>query len=92
VRCLVSGASGHLGSRLAKRLVDEGHEVAALVRSTSDLRRLTPVLAKVTLIHGDMVDLAGVDTEVMAFRPDVVSISRGSGSAGCSATMRARSP
>ncbi len=35
MRSLVTGAGGFLGSHLAKMLVDEGHEVRALVRSSS---------------------------------------------------------
>ncbi|MFH0962637.1 MAG: NAD-dependent epimerase/dehydratase family protein [Planctomycetota bacterium] len=36
MRAFVTGATGMLGSRLAERLVADGHEVTVLVRSTSD--------------------------------------------------------
>ena len=33
---LVTGASGFIGGHLSQRLVEEGHPVRCLVRSTSD--------------------------------------------------------
>jgi nucleoside-diphosphate-sugar epimerase len=43
LKCVVTGASGFLGSALARRLVEEGHEVHAVVRQlpTSDDRPQT---------------------------------------------------
>ena len=38
--CLVTGASGFIGGRLAQRLVGEGYQVRCLVRSSSDTSRL----------------------------------------------------
>jgi oxidoreductase len=38
--CLITGASGFIGGRLAQRLVAEGHRVRCLVRASSDTSRL----------------------------------------------------
>jgi acetylornithine/succinyldiaminopimelate/putrescine aminotransferase/nucleoside-diphosphate-sugar epimerase len=38
--CLVTGATGFIGGRLAKRLVREGHAVRCLVRESSDISAL----------------------------------------------------
>ncbi|MFI4989336.1 MAG: aminotransferase class III-fold pyridoxal phosphate-dependent enzyme [Solirubrobacterales bacterium] len=38
--CLVTGASGFIGGRLAKRLVAEGYQVRCLVRAASDTSQL----------------------------------------------------
>ena len=37
---LVTGATGFLGGRLARRLVDEGYPVRALVRKSSNMAAL----------------------------------------------------
>ncbi|MBW2709345.1 MAG: NAD-dependent epimerase/dehydratase family protein [Deltaproteobacteria bacterium] len=37
---LVTGAAGFVGSAVARCLLDDGHDVRALVRPTSDLRNL----------------------------------------------------
>src|SRR5262245_2460229 len=40
MKVLVTGATGFLGSHVADLLCERGHEVRALVRKTSDTRRL----------------------------------------------------
>ncbi len=55
----MTGATGFLGGALARRLVDDGHDVAALVRrpeAATDLRDLG-----VTLVPGDLDDTAALD-------------------------------
>jgi len=54
----VTGATGMVGSHLARRLLDEGWRVRALVRPTSD----TALLREwgVDLVEGDIGDAAGV--------------------------------
>ncbi|HXC65516.1 MAG TPA: NAD(P)H-binding protein, partial [bacterium] len=37
---LVTGANGHIGSRIVKRLLDRGRRVRALVRKSSNLAGL----------------------------------------------------
>ncbi|WP_435358501.1 NAD-dependent epimerase/dehydratase family protein [Haloarchaeobius sp. DFWS5] len=36
MRCFLTGATGFVGGRLARRLLDDGHEVVALVRNPED--------------------------------------------------------
>ncbi len=68
-RCLITGASGFVGSNLAAHLSGQGWNVNCLVRPTSDTRRLhaigrEPVLgapktaSRVELIHGTLDDEA----------------------------------
>ncbi len=58
MRCLVTGASGHLGSFLTERLVREGAEVFALVRPESDLWRLADVIDRITIVRAELGDLS----------------------------------
>ncbi len=55
MRILLTGASGFLGSHIAEQLDQQGVEVRALVRPTSDTRFLES-LEHVTLVSGSMSD------------------------------------
>jgi nucleoside-diphosphate-sugar epimerase len=58
VRALVTGATGFLGSRVARQLVDSGEDVRVLARPTSDISRLTGL--DLTIVHGDVTDRSSV--------------------------------
>jgi nucleoside-diphosphate-sugar epimerase len=53
-RCLITGASGFIGGRLAVRLVRDGWQVRCLVRPTSDISRLEGL--DVEIVVGDLQD------------------------------------
>lgn len=55
MKILVTGANGFLGSWVTKALVNEGHEVFALVRPKSDISELKGVECK--YVHGDVTDV-----------------------------------
>ncbi|WP_415063549.1 NAD-dependent epimerase/dehydratase family protein [Bdellovibrio sp.] len=55
MKVLVTGANGFLGSWVTKALVNEGHEVYALVRPKSDISELDGVDCK--YVHGDVTDI-----------------------------------
>jgi nucleoside-diphosphate-sugar epimerase len=57
-RCLITGASGFVGSNLARRLCDEGWEVRCLVRSSSRLEQLESL--PVERIQGSFDDAASL--------------------------------
>jgi len=58
VTSLVTGASGFVGSHVARLLVARGEHVRVLIRRTSDLRAVQGLPA--TLIEGDLLDLSSL--------------------------------
>ena len=62
MRLLVTGASGFVGSHTVRKLVNDGHEVAALVRQDSSLWRLEDLVGRFKvsrLLGGSSGSLAG---------------------------------
>lgn len=59
---LMTGATGKVGSRLAKRLVAHGHSVRALVRDPSRAAEL--VDQGITLVTGDLLEAASLPAAV----------------------------
>jgi CDP-paratose synthetase len=59
VKLLVTGASGFLGSHLIRAFLTDGHDVVALKRSTSDLRRLADISAELAFYD---IDSCGAST------------------------------
>lgn len=70
-RALVTGASGFVGSHLARRLVEEGWEVHVLLRAGSSLAPLAPILDRLTL-HRSSGATAELTEIVRAAAPDAV--------------------
>jgi nucleoside-diphosphate-sugar epimerase len=58
MRALITGATGFLGSHLARQLVERGDQVVALVRTTSDRSRLDGLAVDEAI--GDVTDAASV--------------------------------
>lgn len=55
MKVLVTGANGFLGSWLTKALIQDGHDVYALVRANSDLSELKGIPCH--YVYGDVTDL-----------------------------------
>jgi dihydroflavonol-4-reductase len=58
VKALVTGATGFVGSAVARRLLRDGHHVRVLVRATSDRRNLQGL--DVDVIEGDLTKAASL--------------------------------
>lgn len=72
MRCLVTGASGHLGSYLTERLVKEGAQTSVLVRPQSDLWRLSDVIERINVLRADLSDLKSIAPLINELRPEAV--------------------
>lgn len=72
MRCLVTGATGHLGVPLVRLLVENGCEVAVLVRPSSDLTRWGEAGSKVQTITGDLSDVAASAKAISDFAAQTV--------------------
>jgi UDP-glucose 4-epimerase len=72
MRVLVTGASGHIGSFVARRLLRDGHEVIAGVRASSDLWRLEGLTDSIELATIDLATLTADPGAIAATRPEVV--------------------
>jgi uncharacterized protein YbjT (DUF2867 family) len=57
-KCLVTGASGFIGTHLVRALIERGDEVSCLVRRTSKLVNLNGL--PVQLVQGDITDAASL--------------------------------
>jgi GDPmannose 4,6-dehydratase len=73
-RALITGISGQDGSYLAELLLDKGYEVHGLVHGSADGRfeRLEPVLDRLTLYPGDLLDENSLVSVLRQSAPDEV--------------------
>ncbi len=67
MRVLLTGASGFIGSHVARIALAEGHEVVALVRPGSSLRRLDDIRGRLKILEGDLRDALALRLD----KPDV---------------------
>jgi UDP-glucose 4-epimerase len=70
MRCLVTGASGLIGSHLTRLLVEHGHTVAAMVRPSSDLWRITDILDRIELLPAELGDIDSAADRIANAAPE----------------------
>ncbi|HSS64941.1 MAG TPA: hopanoid-associated sugar epimerase [Gammaproteobacteria bacterium] len=66
MKTLITGASGFVGAAVARRVLDAGHRVRALVRKDSDPRNLEGL--KIDVVVGDLRDRDSLDAAVSGCR------------------------
>jgi len=74
MKILVIGATGDVGSETAKIAVEKGHQVRALVRSTSNRDKLGTAKSKVEFVEGDILDKASLEKAMEGMEALVISI------------------
>lgn len=70
MRIFLAGASGVIGVRLVRLLIDSGHEVAGMTRTPEKIEMLGALGADPILC--DVFDAHGLRDAVVSFRPQVV--------------------
>ena len=70
MRVLLTGATGFIGSHVARALLRDGHEIHALIRPTSDTRRIQDILPKLQTISGDVLEPASLAAHVQRLQPE----------------------
>jgi UDP-glucose 4-epimerase len=72
VRVLVTGASGHVGSFVVRRLLRDGHHVIAGARPESDLWRIAEIVDRVELVRFELASPTTMPETISGARPEVV--------------------
>lgn len=72
MKILITGGGGFLGSALAGALLARGDEVAAFDTNLGALAPVAQANRRLTLLAGDITDLANVAQAMLAARPDAV--------------------
>ena len=62
MRCLVTGASGFLGSHLTRELIRRGHAVTLLLRPGSNVGLIEDCLGVSRVVYGDLQNLLGLQS------------------------------
>ncbi len=65
----ITGATGFIGSHLARRLVSQGARVSALMRPGSSTRRVTDILDRMQVFEGDLSDLGALQRMLATAKP-----------------------
>ena len=64
MKVLITGATGLVGSAVARRFLSENHEVFALVRPGADKRLLADNHPKLTWLEGDILDILSLEEAI----------------------------
>jgi UDP-glucose 4-epimerase len=74
VNVLITGILGFIGSNLAKKLVDDGHEVYGVARRVANrnLEVIGDIIQDITLVSGDISDYVSIRNAVKTANPDVI--------------------
>lgn len=69
---LITGATGFIGSHLARRLLEEGAEVHVLLKKDSNQFRIQDILGNLTVWYGDLRDYPSICLCIKNSRPQII--------------------
>jgi len=70
--CVVTGATGFVGSHLCDYLLTQDMEVSGLARWRSPIDNIRHCIDKVKLVYGDLLDLSSVLRCIELIKPDII--------------------
>lgn len=71
MQVFLTGATGFIGSHVARRLVREGHRVTALLRPGCDTRRIDDLLPSLQVLEGDLFASEGLGASLKEVAPEL---------------------
>ncbi|MFB3923207.1 MAG: NAD-dependent epimerase/dehydratase family protein [Terriglobia bacterium] len=71
MRVLVTGAAGFIGSHVTRHVVQEGHEVTAVILPGESTGRLTDLIARLSVVPLDLRDSGAVREFLDKLRPEL---------------------
>ncbi len=71
MRVLLTGATGFIGSHVARVLVRAGHETYAVIRPTSHRWRIQDIVERLIVVPGDLSSLDAIDERLAEIRPEL---------------------
>jgi nucleoside-diphosphate-sugar epimerase len=70
MRVLITGAAGFIGSHVTRQIVQEGHEVSAVILPGESIERLTDVVSRLSVVPLDLRETGAVRELVGKARPE----------------------
>lgn len=72
MRILITGGAGCLGSNLIEHWLPLGHEILVIDNFATGKREVVPTVPGLTVVEGDIADLALLENTFASFKPEVV--------------------
>jgi nucleoside-diphosphate-sugar epimerase len=71
MKVFLTGATGFIGSHIARVLLNEGCEVFALVRESSPLWRISDIASEMQLVRGSLSEFEQLNAHLKSIQPEV---------------------
>jgi nucleoside-diphosphate-sugar epimerase len=71
-RILLTGATGFIGSNLARRLIKDGYEVSIITRKSSNLWRIEDIKDRLRIFNASLENFEELDRAVSEIKPEII--------------------